>query len=92
MSRWHLLIAAAGALGLGASVALAQQDRPAEAEQAQVEAAAAETAEAEPRSDDEVLADSLAAHLARVEARKQTSDDLEPRIESRREFEYHPGW
>lgn len=92
MSRWHLLIAAAGALGLGASVALAQQDRQEAAQQQEPATTAATEAPAEPRTDEEVLADSLAAHLARIEARRQASEAGDPPVPPPPGIQYHPGW
>lgn len=95
MRKDFMVLAFAGALGFGVSVASAQQQEAAEQPQetAAEQQATEETAsEAEPRSEAESLADHLRSFIARAEERKRRNTEATPEVGPPSGFRYGPGW
>jgi uncharacterized protein HemX len=95
MTKRLMILAVAGAVGLGMSVASAQQrDADEEPQEAAVEEQATEetASEAEPRSDEEAFSDHLRSFLSRVEERKLRNAEATPEVGPPSGFRYGPGW
>ena len=92
MKQIMMMLALAGAAGL-ASPAFAQQGQTGGEPQQNAAAPAAAQAPAEqPPSPEETLAEHFRDFIARVEARKQASDEIGADIGPQQEFRYHPAW